>query len=88
MAAHSSDLEASNVAIQAVLEGLERAVTLLPAGELIWKGRFLRLRAVLAEEAKLPHVHDVARRSDAGLSRRSVGSPRESRAVQGSGSVG
>jgi hypothetical protein len=48
-------------AIAAVLNGLDEALTLLPAGESAWRGRFLRLRM---EIGRLAAHHPVATRPE------------------------
>lgn len=80
------EMTALHGAIREALDGLERAAVLVPPTDLIWKGRLLRLRAALADEARLRHVH-VAHQSDAGSCHRSEASEPEPRFVQESRSV-
>lgn len=43
--------EALTVALDVALAGLEKAIGLLPPADLVWKGKLLTVRRLLAEEA-------------------------------------
>lgn len=80
-----NEVIALGAAIVAALEGLERAAELVPANEMVWKGRLLRARAEIAREARQRHVSPVP---DAEPPRQSAEeSTREPRFVRGSRSV-